>query len=124
MLPPPHRDNAKQTAPNALVGWRRYRSFYWSAGVVTLVLETATILARVLSGQSAAEFNRAANPPLLLKMHHLFWAVPLLLVGLALRRTRRAWGVFGVAAGFVASDLIHHFVVLPLWVGNTGWHWP
>ena len=19
---------------------------------------------------------------------------------------------------------MHHFLVLPLWVGNTGWHWP
>ncbi len=30
----------------------------------------------------------------------------------------------GIAAGLVLSDLVHHFVVLPLWVGNTGWHWP
>jgi len=22
------------------------------------------------------------------------------------------------------SDLLHHFAVLPIIVGNTGWHWP
>jgi hypothetical protein len=32
--------------------------------------------------------------------------------------------MIGIAGGLILSDLLHHFVVLPLWVGNTGWHWP
>jgi len=55
----------------------------------------------------------------------MFWSVPLLPAGLAFfRRKRIAYAIFGVAAGIVLSDLLHHFLVLPLWVGNTGWHWP
>ncbi len=30
----------------------------------------------------------------------------------------------GVSAGFVFSDLAHHFLVLPLLIGDIGWHWP
>ena len=53
------------------------------------------------------------------------WALPVLLAAACLRRrkllTRR---LVGLALGLVVSDLAHHFIVLPLWVGNTGWHWP
>jgi hypothetical protein len=90
----------------------------------TLAIEVATILARVLSGKSAAEFNASVNPPILLKMHHMFWACPLVLLALAARRSKAAPVLLAVAVGLIASDLAHHFVVLPLWVGNTGWHWP
>jgi hypothetical protein len=24
----------------------------------------------------------------------------------------------------VVSDVVHHVIVLPLTVGNMGWHWP
>lgn len=97
---------------------------YRLALAATLALEVATILARVISGHSAAEFNAAVDPPLLVKMHHMFWALP---VGLAAAWTtgRRASCVlWALAMALVASDLLHHAVVLPLWVGNTGWHWP
>lgn len=32
--------------------------------------------------------------------------------------------MLGIAIDLIASDLIHHFLVLPLLVGNSGWHWP
>ncbi len=99
-------------------------TFWWSAVAFTAALELATILARLLAGQSAAEFNRTANPSLVVKMHHLFWALPVGLIALGLRERRAAPVLWGLALGLLASDLAHHFVVLPLWVGNTGWHWP
>lgn len=90
----------------------------------TLIAETATIACRVVLGQTAAEFN-ASGPPLLLQIHHMFWAVPLFAVAAVLRGRRRvAAALWGIGLGLVASDLAHHFVVLPLWQGNTGWHWP
>jgi hypothetical protein len=87
------------------------------------VIELATIATRFLGGMNAVEFNKTA--PLVLQIHHMFWSLPLLafvpFLG-RLPRTRSA--ILGAAIGLVASDLIHHFIVLPLTVGNTGWHWP
>ncbi len=100
------------------------RHFYFWAAVATAAMEGATILARILSGHSAAEFNAAADPPLLLKMHHMFWAAPLILVALFVSGKRASYVLWAVALGLIASDLMHHFIVLPIWVGNTGWHWP
>jgi hypothetical protein len=97
---------------------------YWLAVAATLVLEGATILARVLSGHSAAEFNAAVDPPLLLKMHHMFWALPVGLAAAWTQGRRSSCALWALAMALVASDLLHHALVLPLWVGNTGWHWP
>ena len=59
------------------------------------------------------------------QIHHMFWAVPLLFVVPFVWKKPRVCGAFlGFSIGFVPSDLMHHFVVLPLTVGNTGWHWP
>ena len=56
----------------------------------------------------------------------MFWAIPVAAVAGAVwgRWPRVARGSAAVAVGLVASDLLHHFAVLPLWVGNVGWHWP
>jgi len=55
----------------------------------------------------------------------MFWCVPLLLiVPLIWRKPRLSGAMLGIALGLILSDLLHHFVVLPLMVGNTGWHWP
>lgn len=92
--------------------------------VVTAVGEAVTVLARIVAGQSAAEFN-ATGPPLLIQIHHMFWAVPLLVVAACLwRRELVRSRLLGLSLGLIVSDLAHHFIVLPLWVGNTGWHWP
>jgi ABC-type antimicrobial peptide transport system permease subunit len=90
----------------------------------TIVFEVVTIAARLLAGFSAGEFN-ATEPHVLLQVHHMFWSLPIIAIGvvLALLKKPSEWA-WSVAAGLIASDLVHHFVVLPLWVGNTGWHWP
>jgi hypothetical protein len=87
---------------------------------VTLATEGVTLYLRFGRHQTAAEFNKTA--PLLLQMHHMFWSVPLLAVLPVCPRLRGA--LLGTAIGFIVSDLLHHFLVLPLAVGNTGWHWP
>ncbi|QDT17046.1 hypothetical protein [Alienimonas californiensis] len=102
------------------------RALVLSTLVSTAIFEGITIAGRLLSGGSAAEWIERTEPPLWLQIHHMFWAIPVAAVaGAAWRRfPRLGRALAGVAFGLVASDLLHHFVVLPLWVGNTGWHWP
>lgn len=89
----------------------------------TLITEAVTLYLRFGLGATAAEFNRTA--PLVLQVHHMFWSIPLLLAARACRqRPKLSGALLGAAGGFIVSDLLHHFVVLPLMVGNTGWHWP
>lgn len=100
---------------------RRLAAF-WTIGV-TVVVELITVAVRFGAGISAAEFNKSA--PLLLQFHHSFWSIPLLLVlPLTWRRPRFSGALLGIALGLILSDAIHHLLVLPITVGNTGWHWP
>ena len=90
---------------------------------VTVFVEGVTLYLRFGLHHTAVEFNRTA--PLLLQIHHMFWAVPLLiLLPLVWRWPRISGLIAGVAAGFVVSDLAHHVLVLPLLIGDIGWHWP
>jgi hypothetical protein len=101
----------------------RYRSaVLWTIGV-TLLVETITLGLRFVAGIIAVQFN--ATAPLLMQIHHMFWCIPLFVVAPLFWRSPRASGaIIGVGCGFVLSDLLHHFIVLPLTVGDTGWHWP
>jgi hypothetical protein len=75
------------------------------------------------SGIAATDFNKTA--PLVLQIHHMFWSLPLLaVVPFVWRKARLSGAILGINLGLVLSDLLHHFVVLPVTVGNTGWHWP
>ena len=95
----------------------------WTAGVA-IIVEAATIALRFGGGVSATDFNAAA-PPLLLQIHHMFWSIPLLaVVPFVWRRPKLSGALLGVSFGLILSDLAHHFIVLPLSVGNIGWHWP
>jgi hypothetical protein len=120
--------DATMPAPAAEVGspkgFRPRMSLVLAAGVVcTILTELVTLWLRFGLGATAAEFNRTA--PLVLQMHHMFWSIPLLAAAAFFRgKPGTSSALRGIAAGFVASDLLHHFVVLPLTVGNTGWHWP
>ncbi|NNJ27058.1 hypothetical protein [Alienimonas chondri] len=100
--------------------------FALSAVLCTTLFEGLTIAGRLLSGGSAAEWIEKTEPPLWLQVHHMFWAIPVAAIAWAAweRFPRVGAALGGIAMGLVASDLLHHFVVLPLWVGNTGWHWP
>ena len=101
----------------------RRRTFILWCTVSTVLVEAATIYLRFHGGVSAVEFNKIA--PLLLQIHHMFWSVPLLLVVPFVWRCPRLSGaLLGIASGLILSDLLHHFLVLPLTVGNIGWHWP
>jgi hypothetical protein len=94
----------------------------WTIGI-TLVTEGITAYLRFGTGVNAVEFNSTA--PLLLQIHHMFWCIPLFLAAPLVWRFPRVSGtIMGIGCGLVISDLIHHFIVLPLTVGNIGWHWP
>jgi hypothetical protein len=43
----------------------RERRFWLHAALLTLVIEVVTIVTRLVLGQSAAQFNRTVDPPLL-----------------------------------------------------------
>lgn len=87
-----------------------------------MVTEGVTLWLRFGRGATAAEFNQTA--PLLLQIHHMFWCIPLFLAAPLVRNVKVASAFFGIGLGFVLSDLAHHFIILPIVVGNTGWHWP
>ncbi len=102
----------------------RNRQFWVLATLLTLLIEIVTVVTRLALGQSADQFNHTADPPLILKVHHPVYAVPLVLIALFVRNERIARPLWALIFALVASDCLHHLIVLPLWVGNTGWHWP
>lgn len=101
----------------------RYRTIVaWALGT-TVVAEGVTLYLRFAVHVSAVEFN--ATSPLLLQIHHMFWSIPLFVVAPFFWRFPRTSGaILGAACGLVFSDVLHHFLVLPVTVGNMGWHWP
>jgi hypothetical protein len=110
------------TLPSRADRARRQWLWFWAIAV-TVFVEGVTLYLRFGLQRTATEFNRTA--PLLLQIHHAFWAVPLLVVLPLVWNWPRASGCLaGVSAGFVVSDLAHHFLVLPLLIGDIGWHWP
>jgi hypothetical protein len=100
--------------------WRNMRTLVI---VFTVLFEAITCALRFGGRVSAEEFNQSV--PLLLQIHHMFWSLPIFVVAWLVRRRPRVCTVL-VAIGIacITSDLMHHFIVLPLTVGNTGWHWP
>ena len=106
----------------SILSTRRSAIILWTV-VSTILIEALTIYLRFGRGVNASEFNKTA--PLLLQIHHMFYSIPLLLVVPFLwRKPRLSSALLGIALGLILSDLSHHFLVLPLTVGNTGWHWP
>ncbi|NLF10079.1 MAG: hypothetical protein GX594_19185 [Pirellulaceae bacterium] len=107
--------------PNPRLRWKYAVAF---AVVSTVAVEAVTVAVRFGAGHSAADFIATA-PPLLMRIHHMFWCIPLLAVLPAVWQFQKTSGaLLGISIGLVVSDLLHHFVVLPLTVDNTGWHWP
>jgi hypothetical protein len=92
--------------------------------IIGVGFELITLAVRFVHGVSAVEFNKTA--PLLLQIHHMFWSAPLFVIAAVTswRFPRVTGTLIGIGLGFILSDLVHHFVVLPILVGNTGWHWP
>lgn len=106
------------------------RKYWKKTGIIgiisTIFYEAVTIISRVISGISAGEFHERYNLPIYLRIHHMFWGILVLIIGLTLakRYPKISPWIAGIGIGLFLSDVIHHFIVLPLWVGNTGWHWP
>lgn len=105
---------------------RHRRLILWT-GTTTILIEGITLFLRYVTEYTVAEFN-ATDPLLVLQMHHMFWSVPLFLL-LTIPIVRKIdWlkdAILGIALGLVFSDLIHHFIMLPILEdGNIGWHWP
>ena len=101
---------------------RRRSALIWMVAVTALV-EAVTIYLRFGKGENAAEFNKTA--PFLLQIHHAFWCIPLFMLAPFLWRYPKLSGaLLGIGCGLILSDAIHHLLVLPLTVGNMGWHWP
>ena len=101
---------------------RRRAIFLWAVTSAVFV-ESITLYFRFHHHLTVTDFNKSA--PLLLQIHHMFWSIPfLLLLPFTWRKPILSGTLLGIALGFILSDLLHHFLILPLLVGNTGWHWP
>jgi hypothetical protein len=119
---PREPSTAARHRPRPIAEVRSRTACCWLTAVGLLV-EGITLYLRFGMGRTAVEFNQTA--PLVLQMHHMFWSIPLLLAAALVWKTPRPSGaLLGIGLGLIASDLAHHFLVLPLTVGNTGWHWP
>jgi hypothetical protein len=96
----------------------------WSV-VFAVAIEGVTILCRHVYGGTGAEFAAKHNVPLVLRLHHFWWGLALVLLGLIWRRNPnvRFWLV-SIGAGVFFSDVLHHLVYCPLAFGNIAWHWP
>ncbi len=91
--------------------------------IVAVVFESVTISLRFYAGLRVEKFNKTA--PLWQQIHHMFWSVPLLVILPFVWKSSRVSGMLlGISLGLLLSDLLHHFVIMPLAVGNTVWHWP
>jgi hypothetical protein len=107
--------------PRHLTSSRR-RILIWTVAA-TVIVESATLWLRFGRGVQATEFNKSAS--LVLRIHHMFWSAPLLFIApFLLGRPRIFDALIGVSLGLIVSDLAHHFLILPLLTGTTGWHWP
>lgn len=102
----------------------RERPFWSLTLALTVLMELITIAMRLAFGQSAADYIAKANLPLLLQMHHMFWSVPFAIASVLVSGRRSSTILWSITLALIASDLSHHFLVLPVWVGHTGWHWP
>jgi len=52
------------------------KNFWMLVAGSSVVMEIITVLCRIMIGNSAEELNATQNPPFLLKIHHMFWALP------------------------------------------------
>jgi hypothetical protein len=76
--------------------------------IVILALEAIIIISRLIFG-SARNFWKARKIP---HIHHLFFGIILLFF-------YKYWYFLEMAIALIANDLFHHFIVLPIWIGET-----
>lgn len=73
-----------------------------------LGLEAVNIAARLIFGSSKRFWKLRKMP----RVHHMFFGALLLIF-------YNYWYLFEIGIALIVQDLIHHFVVLPLWVGEA-----
>ena len=80
---------------------------------LTIIIEIILIIGRLIFG-SKKEFLRKRK--INLHIHHMYYGFALFVVA-AIAFYHELLVIIGAALIF--SDLIHHFIVLPIWVGKT-----
>jgi hypothetical protein len=81
---------------------------------LTLIVEILIIIGRLLFGSNQKRF-REGRTFLKIRIHHGYYGILLILIYLVYPKD--ILFIFGMA--LVLSEIIHHLIVLPLWVGRT-----
>jgi hypothetical protein len=104
---------------------RETRRLLVLAVLFSVGIELFTIVCRHVYGGTGAEFAAKHGIPLVLRMHHFWWGLALIVIAVCLRRKPRLrFWLLAIGAGVFFSDMLHHFVYCPIVFGNTAWHWP
>jgi hypothetical protein len=75
---------------------------------LTIFFELLTIITRLIFG-SAKKFYKARKIP---HIHHLFFGIICLFFF-------QYWYFLEIGISLILADLIHHFIVLPIWIKKT-----
>ena len=82
--------------------------------ILVLIIEGSCILGRLVFGSMKNIYNKNKRR-LRIRIHHGYLGVLLILIYLIYPKN-----VLLIAGmSLVISDLVHHFIVLPLWIGKT-----
>lgn len=79
-----------------------------------LFFELLTVFARMVFGSKKVQIARMKKKPLV-RIHHLYTGI--FVLALYFIWPYSGFLVLGIA--LTLSDALHHFVVLPIWVGRT-----
>jgi hypothetical protein len=100
---------------------RRKMAVGWAIAA-TLIVETVAMVLRFGFGLKSRDVLNE-HVPALIHIHHMYVGFAMLLALPWVWRLPRVSGpILGLAVGLIVSGALHHFAVLPLTVGNTGWH--
>jgi hypothetical protein len=82
--------------------------------LLALIYEVGTILVRIKFG-SMKNFYKKNKEKLKIRIHHGYTGLILILIYLFY-----PFEILAIIGGFLlVSDIVHHFVVLPIWIGKT-----
>lgn len=82
--------------------------------ILGVIFELVTIVGRLVFGSKKEQIARMKKKPRV-RIHHLYTGIFVLLIYLVWPLD---W-IFILGFGLTLSDALHHFVVLPIWVGRT-----
>lgn len=83
--------------------------------ILTVLIEILTILSRILYGSTQEKFRKNKSK-YKVRIHHGYWGIALIILYYFFVQIEII-GVMGYA--LLITDAIHHFIVLPIWVGKT-----